>query len=96
MHELHNIQQDLQCPDVTVKPIPEVNVLHLREYKVRGLDKIGILMDALTFWTVQIFRMFKSECITPKKEVFSVFVETSLSDSTHTNDCVIHTAFFLK
>lgn len=30
VHELHDIQQDLQGSDITVKPVPEVDVLHLR------------------------------------------------------------------
>lgn len=29
VHKLDNIQQDLQCSDITVKPIPEINVLNL-------------------------------------------------------------------
>ena len=31
VHELHNIQKDLQSPDVSIKSISEVNVLHLRD-----------------------------------------------------------------
>lgn len=29
VHELDNIQEDLQGSDITIKPIPEVDVLHL-------------------------------------------------------------------
>ena len=29
VHEFNNIQQDLQRSDVTIKSVPEVNVLHL-------------------------------------------------------------------
>lgn len=31
VHELNNIQQDLQRSDISIKAIPEVNVLHLCE-----------------------------------------------------------------
>lgn len=31
MHEFDYIQQDLQSSDIPVEPVPEVNVLHLRE-----------------------------------------------------------------
>lgn len=30
VHKLNDIQQDLQCSDISIKPIPEINVLHLR------------------------------------------------------------------
>jgi len=29
VHKLNNIQQDLQCSDISIEAIPEVNILHL-------------------------------------------------------------------
>lgn len=45
VHKLYDIQQDLQCSDITVKPIPEINVLHLREPE---LNTNRLLKDSAT------------------------------------------------